>query len=326
VRVPTPRGPCTIREAQPQDTPAIAALWQAAFGRPLDLDIWRWKYSGPFGAHTTVCIAPDGTLAAAFPTVPIPARVDGQPTTLELAMDSASHPAWRDLMLGRGGLFARTAQAHFAQATGRGVLGLYGFPGPRHFRLGQRLLGYQPCTGQPVLRTGTPSLPLLPWVRLVPWEPGQDLSCIHDLDARLGPPTAACRTHAFLTWRFRTHPTARYQLWLVRTVRRTVGFLVTRAGKDRTRIVDLLLPQDPGMVRASLARLAQQAHQPLELWLPATHPLTALAQGAGLSPTTEPIGATAAFRPLGPGAAALARLGYTLADTDVDSVGLLEKN
>ncbi len=329
--VPTPQGAFTIRPARPDDTPGILALWQAAFGRPLDPHIWAWKYTGPLGAHTTLALAPDGRVAAAFPTLPVPARVDGAPALVELAMDSASHPAFRDVLSGRSGLFVRTARAHFAAARRRGVLGLYGFPGQRHFRLGALLLGYEPCQAQPVLLTGTPSRRPGRGLHLAPWGCGEDLSWVDALDARHGPATALCRTAAFLSWRFLTHPQHPYRLWVLRPANllgrllaracrrplgRPLGYLVTRSRPEACRVVDILLPPDPALAAAALGLLARAVAAPLELWLSARHPLRPLLEAAGLRPAPEPIGAVAAVRPLTP--CALAAMAFTLADTDVD--------
>ncbi|BDV01800.1 hypothetical protein TDMWS_18850 [Thermodesulfomicrobium sp. WS] len=333
--IPTPRGTFTIRPATDADTPGILALWQAAFGRPLEPRLWAWKYRGPLGAHITLAVAPNGAVAAAFPTVPVPARVDGAPAQVELAMDSASHPAFREVLSGRTGLFVRTARAHMDAARQRGTRCLYGFPGPRHLRLGELLLGYVPCTAQPVFLTGRPTAPPAPGITLTPMPPDADLSWVDPLDARYGPATALRRTAAFLTWRFRSHPQHPYQLWalhqeprLRRLLRRLsprafaptapLGYLCTLPRPGATRVVDLLLP--PALLPSALALLARSTALPLELWLAAAHPLRPPAEAAGLTPDPEPLGATAALRPLTQEAPPLA-MAYTLADTDVDHLG-----
>jgi hypothetical protein len=318
--IPTPHGPFLLRPAETEDTPKLLALWHAAFGKTPDPGLWAWKYSGPFGSHTTVAEAPDGRLAVAFPTVPVPARLAGTPVTLELAMDSASHPAFRDLVLGRQGLFARTARLHFARAAARGAYGLYGFPGPRHFRLGQLLLGYLACSGQPCCAAGRPRLPLLPRLRLTPCSAKEPLDWVEALDARLGPPTASCRSAAFVHWRLAAFPGAPYRIWQVRGLTgRVQGYAATLDQGQATRVVDLLLPPHAGLVRAALAQLGHATAKPLELWLSSRHPLAPLMAAAGLAPAPDPIGAVAAVRPLAAGGhLPLGELTATLADTDVD--------
>lgn len=317
MKISTPDGTFTIRLAEADDEPKILELWAAAFGRRLDPQIWRWKYSGPLGQHTTICQAPDGRLAAIFPTVPLQVRLGGGFVRWELAMDSASHPAFRDLMAGRSGLFARTAQAHFARAAALGTACLYGFPGVRHLRLGQRTLAYLPLATQPVFFQGHPK-GRCSWLglRLTPWSP-PDPGALAALDARLGPAEAVVRHEAWVAWRFFSHPQRPYRVWQLRSpLGRMRGALVSRSRGDWERVVDLFVP--PDLAAAALLALARESGRGVEVWLSAAHP--ALAGGLGVPQVKDPIGAVAAVRPI-PNALPPTALTYTLADTDVDHHG-----
>ena len=325
--VPTAHGTFTLRPAGNADRSGLLALWRAAFGREADPDEWAWKYDGPFGHHTVVCVHDSGRIAAAYPGVPLPTRCHGRDIRIDVLMDSMSDPAFRGVLGGRRGLFVRTAEHYFALHGGQDkAWALFGFPGRRHFALGGYLLGYAALTRQPVYLTRPAGPAPRPWrpVRISPWEASMGLDLLGSVAARLERhyPVAVIRNATFLRWRYLDHPRKRYQIWLARSLAgRALGYVVILRRDGAVRVVDMRLPPDQGLVRAFVSRLAREAGADrLEVWMPAGHFLQPLFQAAGFVPEPEPIGFIAGRRDLVAEAAGVLDqdMFYTLGDTDVD--------
>ena len=59
-------------------------LWRLAFGRDLDLRVWRWKYvDNPFGRRILLCLdRDDGAAVVMYSGVPYRARWNGRPVEM----------------------------------------------------------------------------------------------------------------------------------------------------------------------------------------------------------------------------------------------------
>ena len=327
--VQTPNGEFLIRPSRSEDRSGLLALWKAAFGREADMDIWQWKYGGPYGHCTMVCVHEDGRIAAAYPGVPLPAQIHGKAMRLDLLMDSMSDPDFRGVLGGRRGLFVRTAQAYFAQFGGADKSwAVYGFPGERHFKLGQYLLTYAALPKQPAFLTRQTAGGGWTWrtTQVVPWDSSMGLDLFTVLEARLRPqyPMAVVRDGTFLDWRFLKHPSKEYRIWLAKTLGgRLLGYAVTSVCNDRVRLVDMLLPREDGVVGPFLLRLRkelQSSAEVMETWLPQEHFLIPMFAAAGFGAEREPIGFITTRKDLTPEVTGLLDqyFYYTLGDTDVD--------
>ena len=327
--VVTRGGDFVLRKAGGHDLTGLHVLWRNAFGREPDPLEWQWKFSGPFGHNTVVCQHEDGTIVAAYPGVPLPVQCHGRTVRLDLLMDSMSDPKFRGTLAGRRGLFVRTAQHYFQAHGGEDkALALYGFPGRRHFALGQYLLGYAPLPQQPeFLQLETSGGGWSWWpVRIRLWDESMGLSLFSEIEQRLRPwyPVAVVRNDTFVAWRFVRHPSKRYRIWLACSLSGKVqGYAVTLNRDSAVRVVDMILPAEERLVRSFLARLRGELRteaERLELWLPRDHFLHPMCMNVGWESAPEPIGFIAGCKYLATSASGLFDRGfyYSLADTDVD--------
>lgn len=327
----TPHGRFTFRPYRPEDEQGVLELWREAFGREMDTAVWRWKYlDGPFGHRIVLCLDEEGRVVVAYPGVPYPFTCQGRTIRVIQPMDSMSHPQYRGTISGRKGLYAHAVEHYFDLYGGdEEALCMYGFPGARHYRLGNRLLGYTLLSRQAAyLRATTPRLP---WpcfsrIRVERWTPELGLGLFDVLFSEIAPhyPMALVRNKAFITWRFFEHPLRSYQLWLARTAKgRVAGYAAVNMDGNVGRIVDVLLPDDPPLVKGFAARLRGALRLEagtLETWLPEKHFLARGFCAAGFRQTQEPLGIRVVRRIFSPAldeAYVDANLFYTMADGDL---------
>jgi hypothetical protein len=206
-------------------------------------------------------------------------QIDGRRWTATQIVDAfASRTARRSL--GRSGLFRNTVEAYYDAfgRSGRAPL-LFGFPSPRHRRLGILQLGYDAMEPQPIrylAREGgagrSAGRRLL--YRAEPsrdWEPRLDR-----LWDRVGSqyPVSAVRDADRALRRFAGHPKLRYHRFLIfpRLSFEAVGVVVFRSDGGRLRWVDLVWDHGhPGALEMAShlsGRLAETAGCGIEeLWI-----------------------------------------------------------
>lgn len=333
-RVETPQGRFSIRRFVPGDEEKVLRLWATVFEKTMPLTLWRWKYSdNPFGASMMVCASEGGEIAAFFAGLRYPALWKGREVFLLHAVDNMSNPKYRGVLSGKKGLFARTAAHCFRCETGRDKsVFVYGYPGKRHFRLGQHLLGYMMLPrGMVFLRANVtkvraksgPSLRIVERIA----EASEDLDRLCQAAAREYPFTVR-RDAQFLTWRFMSHPLQEYQLWICRSywTKRFGAFAAVQKEGNRGRLVDLLGIGDERdairLVVALASELGRSGVETLECWLPQGHFLTTLLKAIGFEEAPEPFGFVPAcldrsFHPDLDITWAARHFFYTLADGDL---------
>src|SRR5262249_30492890 len=140
-----------IRPYQPGDEHAILRLFNLVFGEndasfsPRTLDQWRWEFAdNPAGQQIMLAVDPQGEMLAQYTTVPYFTWLTGERVIAHQGVDSIAHPDHRRGLKNEG-IFIATAKAFFAEwgRPERVAFG-FGFPNKRAYRLGLRVLEYQP--------------------------------------------------------------------------------------------------------------------------------------------------------------------------------------
>ena len=335
-RIATDKGSYVIRPYELADLPAVLTAWQAAFGKPIAPELWRWKYHhAPLGHQILLCVHEGGEIAALYGGVPFAADWRTERLRITQIMDVFSHPAHRTPLGGRGGLYIRTALSFFTR-YGRPEASdlMYGLPGERASRLGIHRLGYRALPGSVAyLVADTAALSRLrcrPFAgRLTPVV-GNDLAGADRLaDARLTTRLQAQRDADFIRWRFLRHPEHPYRLlrygaWARRRGTAWRGYAAVRTTDARAVIVDLVLPKDEPDARDMLRRLGALAQadgiNEICTWLPATGVDASRLRALDFAEQPEPLGIRPTARVFDNRIAwseASTALHYTMADSDL---------
>ena len=322
-----PAGRFTARPYRPEDEQRVLDLWRMAFGRDLDVDLWRWKYAdNPFGVRILLCFDPDDEIAVVmYSGVPYRARWNQRQVEIVQLMDIMSHPDYR-----KTGLFVKAAEVFFdVFAGGRSVL-YYGIPGRYHFEIGAKYLHYSELEGGVAYLHGdTDQLAASRTLfggsvrRLT--GPSAELDRVwRDVEAHY--PLAAIRDGAFVDWRFFSHPQREYLVYVHRTpIRgRSTGYAVVGLGEESAQLVDIVMA--PGrrgiatLVGQVAADLAARQVGKIETWLPRDHFLTDALVDAGWSRKPEPLGIVPTARSFDEGLTipwVSQNFFYTMADSDL---------
>jgi hypothetical protein len=295
-------GRFAIRSYREGDERKILALWQAAFGREMAPRLWSWKYlENPYGHQILLCESEAGQVVAMYAGVPYRANFQGETVRITHLTDNMSHPAYRGPIGGKKGLFVRTVLAFFDRYGGpHASIYLYGFPGERHFRLGERLLEYRALSGGVRFMTATTTdlaQGIIPFAGKIDRISVCDASFDRLAEAsRRFYPFSIMRDSAFLRWRFLEHPANHYELFGYRSLmrKRLRGYTVLSLLGDQARLVDFLMPLSKKSLRDFLARLAVSLSrcgiQRVEAWLPEGHFTVGMLASAGFVPAQEPLG------------------------------------
>lgn len=333
-KIETPDGIFLIRPYNDADEQEVRSLWQTAFGKDLNPDIWKWKYHRPFfERRILLCVTNGNQPVVMFSCLPYPALYHGREIRIGHAVDSMSHPLYRGNIRGRNGLFALTTRLFFEQ-YGRedDLVFIYGFPGERHFRLGNILLNYTRMINPLLYFTWSPDF-FNDRLRLFKGS----IRSIKGSDGRLDGfawrmatyyPLAIFRDSRFLSWRYGQHPLLSYDIFTYGPIlgKRINGYVVLSLDKTLATIVDMLIPQDNVIFLDFLARvcghLKSKGISLVRTWLPNNHFLSSALMSSGIIPENEPFGIIPAavasnFHPHLAYDVAMSELFYTMGDGDL---------
>ena len=146
-----------IRTYCPGDEHKIRCLFESAFGKPFDPEMWRWKNleSPGKGPYIVVAESPKGSLIANFSAIALPCSIKGKDAVIGNAVDIMVDKSHRGVLTRRGYL-VRCYEKFKAFYGGKPLSFLYGFPSQRHYRLGI-LTGIYSGGGQLYWAAGKPN-------------------------------------------------------------------------------------------------------------------------------------------------------------------------
>ncbi|MBL8755947.1 MAG: hypothetical protein JNK15_21810 [Planctomycetes bacterium] len=230
---------------------------------------WAWQYlHNPVGHRISLAIAKDGTVASQYAGVPMLADTPWGPQRFVHAVDSMTHPAFRQ-GLQKQALFLQVGADYAAQCLVVGEAMCFGFPVDMAYRIGQRYLQYH-LLGTVDYLVRDRSLPPPVADATIRCERSTRLPL--DLDplwakVRADKQCLIRRDHRFLQWRYIDHPDANhYEVWTARRGDALLGLCVLRADQglvpDALAIVDWLVPEnDAAAAAALLAAATRRQHE-----------------------------------------------------------------
>jgi len=304
-----------IRPSEPGDQAALDGLFRSRFGHGVSRETLAWKYElAPGRSRSLVAEAAGRGVVAHAGALGLPARAADRTAFLWQVSDvvaaretSGLRPAIVDLL-----------DALFASIPGEEDWPwLFGFPGDRHHRLGERLYGYRPLA--PVAELGgnldrvAAGPPIGGTDRAEPWAEEAWRAC--DVDS-------VARTVEFLAWRYWSRPDRYYRFYRLEGGAAAPGLVVFAFQGEEARATELWLPGgDPLAYELSLRRVAADLlDSGIDRWTfwgyPAAAP-RALADAFGLRPEERVW--TMSVRPCRglPLPAAATKMRYCLGDYDV---------
>lgn len=158
IRIESPQGLFYIRPYRKGDERLILQGWKQAFGKEMSLEEWRWKYEHcPGGFRCLLCTFEEKEIAVHYAAQVYPASLFGEKVLGLHLTDTFSLPAYRWAIGGKYGLLVKVGlfflKSYLEEFPASEDFIIddkvpkaafhYGFPGVRHFRLGELLLHYR---------------------------------------------------------------------------------------------------------------------------------------------------------------------------------------
>jgi hypothetical protein len=207
-----------IRTITNADEHGIRSLFAACFGKPLSHEEWVWKYRhSPWGSEAAIAV--DGEdIVAHYGGVGARFYAKGRTLSVYQPCDVMTHPKYRARIFSKKGAMVKAGELFYASNP---MDFAFGFPSERHAVLGTKQLGYTEHSHVTALRKkvsvrkpfgnffvktdkGWGSLDEAELDTL--WrESREEYGLTLDKDSR------------YLCWRYRDHPTGRYEPLLVRS-------------------------------------------------------------------------------------------------------------
>jgi len=311
----TSRGAFFLRPLESSDEELLLSAWEIAFGKTFPSQLFHWKYfSPPWSPRFLLCISPQGEVCVFYGGQKQKILWDGREYEVIELMDNFSHPAYRDLIGGKGGLFVRVARIYwrtylkacpFPEEPLPGlrpeVEAVWGIPGKRHFRLGKLLLSYQELPGdvfyaekRPSLRAST-SKPQGE-MRSSAQDPYPSLAPLLENPQRVFPSSLVKDDHYFF-WRFWKNPQKDYRLFLWRSPggKPLAAIFLSEEG-EKVSLLDLLAAEPRYLWEALKALEAHYPDKVLRVWLGGNFQLRELFLLLGYQKLPEPLGIIPAMK------------------------------
>lgn len=288
-----------VRSYRESDEPSVLELHNLVFGAASEARLRQreWRFTNnPCGVQrTSVCSSENGKIICVYAGIPLRGQLLGDPVTFSLMADSMTHPGYRGAVLGRRGLFIRTALHWIDRNTGPEDLAFgFGNPQVRHARLGKLLLGYEL------------------WDDLGRYSRTLEDTLLKRIRRRIGDPriaevgefgeeadrlwsrvsgdysAAVIRDRRYLSWRYRDGPQGDYIVLASRSSGGTwSGWVIFAVRGGVSTVVDAIVPRNPAVADALLYRaigysLDRGAHS-IEGWATAKSSLGRLYGRAGFA-------------------------------------------
>jgi len=237
----------TVRPSSAADLPGILRLHATRFGQPLDPEVWSWKYDRlPGLSRSVVALDGCGAVVAHAGALALEARsatavgllwqlVDFVGTTRGGGLRSAMVEAGRALL----DEIPRPQDLPF----------VFGFPGERHFRLGERAYGYREVRTIPFLEGSIPD------------SEGGEVEIGDHCGSWVEETWEACaangvrRSAAFLNWRYHARPDRYYRFYRLPSSSGSDGLMVFAFEDRLAKAAEVWLPPG-GSWAAAVAGIA----------------------------------------------------------------------
>ena len=283
-----------IRVYRPGDEAGIRRLFEICHLRPLDLDVWNWRYAyRPEGVPITMVAVDGGELVGHVSALPIRLERGSSVVKAGLWVDLMIEPNHRNLTL-----FLDLADANRRRCAETGVELLFAFPNGKSFPVLKRMLGWQDA-GDILALEGKLSTLRLPEAGRSKVETisgfGDEFDELWD---RLRPLKRLCgaRGSDRLQWRYRSRPRANYPAWAARDAAgRLEGFLVAKIfDGPQGRIGDILEfwaeakgPSADALLIAAFGHFKSENVAVVSAWALDKTPQRAKLEACGLAPGTD---------------------------------------
>jgi len=301
-QINTACGRFLMRPYRDDDEEKVIQMWEAAFKTKMNRRIWRWKFSdNPFGRQMMLCLTESGDPVALYAGIPFRANWNGREIRMTQLIDNMSHPNYRQPVSGRKGLFVQTTEHFFNIYGGKHAsVYLYGFPGKRHFKLGEYLLDYKMIAGGGAyLEAETQQVKhkLIFYFGKI-----NEIEHFNHRFDRLWKknlssfPFAACRNRQFLEWRFTGHPENDYKIYTYSSrFNELKSYLVVSAKEGKATIVDAFTGKNDisplrKLIQWGLRKLEQNNISMARVWLPKNHFIRDVFLECGFQEKPEPLG------------------------------------
>ncbi len=299
--IETRHGKFLFRPYRDEDEQNVLDLWEVAFGRKMPVEVWRWKFhNNPFGRQMMLCINDDGLPIAMYAGIPFSGNWNGQEIRMTQLIDNMSHPEYRHATSGRKGLFIQTAE-HFFDIYGglHASVFHYGFPGKKHFRLGNLFLQYRMVAEGGVYlvadlrKLKNRLLPVLGSVNNLS-DATEDFNQLREAASPYYP-FSVKRNRQFIQWRFFEHPVHKYRIYAYKNIKGKMLAYAVLSFKDNTAtIVDVFaLPSKTSLLALFLKirkKLLSVGILTVQVWLPKKHFITDYLIQIGFEVKEEPLG------------------------------------
>lgn len=300
-QIKTTHGSFIFRPYRNSDEDKVLAMWELAFGQTADKEIWRWKFHDcPFGRQTMLCLNKDGAPVSMYAGIPYPANWNGRDIYMTHMLDNMSHPEYRQFAIGKKSLYVYNVEYYFYAYRNQPTLFyLYGFPGLKHFKLGNIFLNYS------FIKEGVQYMAADPHQIKNIHKPSANeceeiFKPIPQLDELWSDsvshfPFSTKRNVAFIKWRYFDHPRNKYTIYISKYPNNKPALYVVVKYDDQTAtIVDLLSKPANPYLGKTLFRIREDCINKnintLRVWLPKTHFLSKCFFDMGFIPSNEPLG------------------------------------
>jgi len=226
-----------IREATASDAPGIRRVFENVFGAPLSEEEWRWKFADdPDGWRGVVAVL-DGEVVGTYLGWGTRFLLEGQERLLYSVGDVATEKRARGMGAHRSA-FGRMAETFFSGVAGE-VPFCYGFPGARHERVSERIVGSRTLFPIRLVLTPCDAFGKAP----ADVDAGDQAPEGYDAlwqAARAGLDFAAVRDRRRVNWRFHARPNRHYRMVWRRQGRDVTGWAALSIWQGSATVVDYL--------------------------------------------------------------------------------------
>ncbi len=314
----TIKGKFIIRPYQPGDDPQIFVSWEKAFNKKLDAEIWHWKYhANPMGFRTMLCLSENGEVAVHYGAQVYKINHNGQEKLALHLTDNFSHPEYRWALGGKTGLFVKTSWVFAKTYLKKSIEDTfkletslpaayfnYGFPGIRHYRLGNKLMFYRSfkeastfyCTYKSHMRSPLKnSLKTGIATKVINVATPKELNTLWDEIAKKLNPFGVIRDYNFLKWRYFNKPKNNYKFYCLkkRPTNKIKAWLIsstTKNQREKIQLVDFLAKDNTALKQLLQEFLAVNKADIIECWFSNNHPHKKAFLECGFIPEKEPLG------------------------------------